>query len=156
VFVWMCTLAICSHSTMAVPVNLLRFYLDEPQASLMSGMEESRRLLFSPLNKPRPPTLIIVEKVANDADETNVYDPLTENDSKTNVETSPFTKRRAPSPFHSSMQQQDEEGAPENSRAIPATQKLLRIERNFHGGNHGADKMYQIQNVGDLPMFRFG
>jgi len=161
VFLWICTLTICSHSTMAVPVNYLRLYLDEPQASLVSGLEEDRRLLFSPLNKPRPPpTLIIVENPSNNVEETNLYDSLS--DSKVNNidETSPlFTKRRAPSPFHSSLQQQQEDGPTENareSRAIPTTQKLLRIERNFHGGNHGADKMYQIQNVGDLPMFRFG
>jgi len=75
-----------------------------------------------------------------------VFLPTLEDEEATDPFESPLEKQKRRSPSQ----------VPIDAAEKPASngnQRLLRIERN---ANHAADKLFQIQTVGDLPVLRFG
>uniref|UniRef100_A0A915DGF9 Uncharacterized protein n=1 Tax=Ditylenchus dipsaci TaxID=166011 RepID=A0A915DGF9_9BILA len=147
-FLWLSTLIIISQSAMAIPVNYLQFYLDEPQTSSLSRITS---------------TLIIIDPSDNEelqqiGEIASAEEPIREKEElqepqQTMAGSPVFTKRRINMPLQTALLA---DATRHNPHTSGGPQKLMRIERNFHS-NHGADaKIFQINTVSDLPMFRFG
>ncbi|KAI1730566.1 hypothetical protein Ddc_03270 [Ditylenchus destructor] len=153
---WLYTLLfICPNAAMAIPINVLRLYLDEPAQGMYA---DNREILVSPhFPPPRPPAFFIFDGDDAQEDIRNIDDEDNRDQIIANIISSPFSKRRTSSPLQPQISEVIEKDP--NSiqmNGAPEGQQLLRIERNFHDSNPETGKMYQIQNVGDLPMFRFG
>ncbi|KAI1707903.1 hypothetical protein DdX_12132 [Ditylenchus destructor] len=156
VSLWLYTLLfICPNVAMAIPINVLRLYLDDAPQGMYA---DNREILVSPhFPPPRPPAFFIFDGDDAQEDIRNMDDEESRDQIIANIISSPFSKRRTSSPLQSQISE-DIEKDPSSIQmnGAPERQQLLRIERNFHDSNPETGKMYQIQNVGDLPMFRFG